>query len=139
TARDALLARQNTSGYWCFPFEADCTVPAEYILMMHFTDEIDAALERKLCTYLRECQADNGGWCLYPGGELDVSCSVKAYFALKLGGDDPDAPHMHRAREAILARGGAVNANVFTHIALALYGQIPWRGVPFIPIEVMLL
>ncbi len=138
-ARDALLARQNDAGYWCFPFEADCTVSAEYILMMHFMDEIDTALERKLCVYLRACQADNDGWCLYPGGDLDISCSVKAYFALKLAGDDAEAPHMRRARDAILARGGAVNANVFTHIVLALYGQIPWSGVPFIPVEVMLL
>ena len=33
--------------------------------------------------------------------------TVKAYFALKLAGDDPDAPHMRRARAAILAHGGA--------------------------------
>lgn len=138
-ARDALLARQDAAGYWCFPFEADCTIPAEYILMMHFMDEIDAALERKLCVYLRACQEDHGGWPLYPGGDLDVSCSVKAYFSLKLAGDDPDASHMRRARDAILARGGAVQANVFTHIALALFGEIPWRGVPFMPVEIVLL
>ncbi|HEY5019654.1 MAG TPA: squalene--hopene cyclase, partial [Steroidobacteraceae bacterium] len=29
--------------------------------------------------------------------------------------------------------------NVFTRIALALFGQIPWRGVPYIPVEIMLL
>jgi squalene-hopene/tetraprenyl-beta-curcumene cyclase len=46
---------------------------------------------------------------------------------------------MVRARTAILERGGAARANVFTRIALALFGQIPWRGVPFIPVEIMLL
>ena len=30
-------------------------------------------------------------------------------------------------------------SNVFTRIALALFGQIPWRGVPYIPVEIMLL
>src|SRR6202035_3906655 len=63
----------------------------------------------------------------------------KAYFALKLAGDDPDAPHMQRARAAILQSGGAARANVFTRIALALFGQLPWRGVPYIPVEIMLL
>ena len=48
---------------------------------------------------------------------------MKAYFALKMIGDDIDAPHMVRAREAIRARGGAIKANVFTRILLALYGQ----------------
>jgi hypothetical protein len=39
-------------------------------------------------------------------------------------GDDPDAPHMARARAAILAHGGAERTNVFTRIQLALL----WRG-----------
>jgi squalene-hopene/tetraprenyl-beta-curcumene cyclase len=68
-----------------------------------------------------------------------MSCTVKAYYALKLAGDDVNAPHMARARAAILERGGAARSNVFTRIALALFGQLPWRGVPYIPVEIMLL
>src|SRR2546430_13813523 len=44
-----------------------------------------------------------------------------------------------RARAAILERGGAARSNVFTRITLALFGDIPWRGVPYIPVEIMLL
>jgi squalene-hopene/tetraprenyl-beta-curcumene cyclase len=138
-ARDALVARQSAEGYWLFELEADCTIPAEYIMMMHFLDEIDAELEVKLCRYLRAAQAEHGGWPLYHGGDLNISCSVKAYYALKLAGDSPEAPHMVRARAAILQRGGAAAVNVFTRIALALFGQLPWRGVPYIPVEIMLL
>ncbi len=138
-ARDALLARQSAEGYWLFELEADCTIPAEYIMMMHFLDEIDAALEVKLCRYLRAAQGDNGGWPLYHGGDMNLSCTVKAYYALKLAGDSTDAAHMVRARAAILQRGGAASCNVFTRIALALFGQLPWRGVPYIPVEIMLL
>src|SRR5256884_1965217 len=83
--------------------------------------------------------AEHGGWPLYHGGDFDMSCSVKAYFALKLAGDSPQAPHMVRARAAILQRGGAARSNVFTRITLALFGQIPWRGVPYIPVEIVLL
>jgi squalene-hopene/tetraprenyl-beta-curcumene cyclase len=138
-ALKGLLGEQFADGYWCYEFEADCTIPAEYILMMHFMNEIDAGLEQKIAVYLRSRQGGDGGWPLYYGGEIDISCSVKVYYALKIAGDDPDAPHMARAREAILARGGAVNANVFTHITLALFGQVPWRAVPFMPVEIMLL
>ncbi|HET9107743.1 MAG TPA: squalene--hopene cyclase [Steroidobacteraceae bacterium] len=138
-ARDALIGLQASDGHWVFELEADCTIPAEYILMMHYLDEIEPDLERKLAVYLREQQAAHGGWPLYFGGELDLSCTVKAYYALKLAGDDPDAPHMRRAREAILARGGAAHANVFTRIALALFGEVPWRAVPYIPVEIMLM
>ena len=138
-ARDALIARQSAQGYWLFELEADCTIPAEYIMMMHFLDEIDSTLEKKLAVYLRTHQAEHGGWPLYHGGDFNISCTVKAYYALKLVGDDPDAPHMARARAAILEHGGAARANVFTRIALALFGQLPWRGVPYIPVEIMLL
>jgi squalene-hopene/tetraprenyl-beta-curcumene cyclase len=138
-ARDALVARQHADGYWLFELEADCTIPAEYIMMMHFLDEIDAPLEVKLCRYLRAAQAEHGGWPLYHGGDFNISCSIKAYYALKLAGDSPDLPHMARARNAILQHGGAAAANVFTRIALALFGQLPWRGVPYIPVEIMLL
>lgn len=135
----ALQREQHAEGYWCYEFEADCTIPAEYILMMHFMDEVDEALEQKIAVYLRSHQTDDGGWSLYYGGALDLSCSVKAYYALKLAGDDPQAPHMSRAREAILENGGAACANVFTRITLALFAQVPWRAVPFIPVEIMLL
>ena len=138
-ARAALLAAQRHDGHWCFELEADCTIPAEYILMMHYLDEIDEDLQRKMAVYLRAKQNEAGGWPLYYGGQADISATVKAYYALKLTGDAPDAPHMLRARECILQAGGAAQANVFTRITLALFGQVPWRAVPFIPVEVMLL
>jgi squalene-hopene/tetraprenyl-beta-curcumene cyclase len=138
-ARDALIGRQSAAGYWLFELEADCTIPAEYIMMMHFLDEIDSVLEAKIAAYLRAHQAAHDGWPLYHGGDFNMSCTVKAYYALRLAGDDIHAPHMARARAAILKRGGAARSNVFTRIALALFGQIPWRGVPYIPVEIMLL
>ena len=138
-ARHALLTDQRPDGHWCYELEADCTIPAEYVLFLRYLGESVAELEAKIGRYLRSRQAEHGGWPLYLGGDLDISCTVKAYYALKLIGDDPEAPHMRRAREALLARGGATRANVFTRIALAIFGQLPWRAVPFIPPEIMLL
>jgi len=138
-ATRALIALQRDDGHWCFELEADCTIPAEYVMLGHFLDEIDTALEAKIARYIRARQGEHGGWPLFHGGDMDMSCSVKAYYALKLVGDDPEAPHMRRAREAILAAGGAACSNVFTRIALAIFGQVPWRAVPVMPVEIMLL
>jgi len=138
-AASALLRAQHAEGYWCFELEADCTIPAEYILMMHYADELDEGLERKLAAYLRAHQLEGGGWPLYYGGGAEISCSVKCYYALKLAGDSPALSHMVRAREAILRLGGASRANVFTRIALAIFEQLPWRAVPFLPVEIVLL
>jgi squalene-hopene/tetraprenyl-beta-curcumene cyclase len=136
---EALLGLRGKDGEWCFELEADATIPAEYILLEHYLDEIDEALEQDLARYLRRIQGRHGGWPLFHEGDFNISASVKAYYALKLVGDDIEAPHMRRAREAILAHGGAARANVFTRIALALFGQVPWRAVPVMPVEIMLL
>ncbi len=136
-ARGALERRQNPDGHWVFELEADATIPAEYVLLEHFLDRIDDPLEQKIGVYLRAIQGDHGGWPLFHDGALNLSCSVKAYFALKAIGDDPDAPHMQKARAAILAAGGAERSNVFTRAQLALFGAVPWRAVPVMPLEIM--
>lgn len=138
-AQDKLLSLQHKDGYWVFDLEADCTIPAEYIMMMHYLDDIDLKLQAKIANYLRKHQSADGSYPLYPGGAGDISCSVKTYYALKMAGDTPEQPHMARLRNYILNEGGAAKANVFTRIALAMFEQLPWRGVPFIPVEIMLL
>ena len=134
-----LRRQQSDDGHWVFELEADATIPSEYILLHHYLAEIDEPLHRRIAVYLRRTQADHGGWALYNGGDFNLSASVKAYFALKLTGDDPAEPHMVRAREAVLAAGGAACANVFTRIQLALFGQVPWRAAPWIRPEAMLM
>lgn len=138
-ARDYLVSLQHDSGYWVFELEADCTIPSEYILMMHFMDEIDVGLQAKIANYLRARQQEDGSYPLFTGGPGDISCSVKVYYALKLAGDDISLPHMEKLRAWILKQGGAAYSNVFTRIMLAMFEQVPWRAVPFIPVEIMLL
>jgi squalene-hopene/tetraprenyl-beta-curcumene cyclase len=139
-AAGALLAGQRGDGHWSFEFEADATIPAEYILLTHYLgEETDAHREAKIGTYLRRIQGKHGGWPLFHHGDFDMSASVKAYFALKMIGDDINAAHMVRAREAILERGGAEMSNVFTRILLALYGVVTWRAAPVMPVEIVLL
>jgi squalene-hopene/tetraprenyl-beta-curcumene cyclase len=139
-ATAALLKQQRDDGHWVFELEADATIPSEYVLLVHYLAETpNLDLERKIGNYLRRIQGEHGGWPLYHAGAFDISATVKAYFALKMIGDDIDAPHMVRAREAIRARGGAIKANVFTRILLALYGETPWANVPTVPVELILL
>jgi squalene-hopene/tetraprenyl-beta-curcumene cyclase len=139
-ATSALLALQHPDGHWVFELEADATIPAEYVLLRHYLGEPrDSELESKIAAYLRRIQGDHGGWPLFRDGAFDMSASVKAYFALKMTGEAPEAPTMLRARDAIRARGGASRCNVFTRVMLALFGFISWRAVPIMPVEIMLL
>ena len=105
-ARGAILEEQHDDGHWCAELEGDTILESEYILCLHFLGRTDEERVEKLARYLRQKQLPDGGWAPYPGGPTDVSASVKAYLVLKLMGDDPDAPHLQRAREAILDAGG---------------------------------
>ena len=46
---------------------------------------------------------------------------------------------MARAREVIRQNGGAERCNTFSMFFLACLGQVPWRAVPAIPPELILL
>lgn len=139
-AADAILADQHPDGYWLYELEADATIPAEYVLLVRYLAETpNLELEAKIARYLRRIQRADGGWPLFTDGAMDVSATVKAYFALKMIGDSPEAEHMQRARRAIISAGGAEKSNVFTRILLALFGVVSWRAVPMMPVEITLL
>ena len=136
---ESFKKHQHDDGHWVFELEADVTIPADYILLNHFLDLLEPELEAELAEYIRSIQNQEGGWPLFHDGDSNLSATVKAYYALKLVGDDPDAAHMKKARNVVLGLGGAEASNVFTRYALALFGQVPWRAAPVMPVELILL
>jgi len=138
-ARDVLLATQAPDGHWVGEAEANSTITSEYLLLCHLLDRVDREREAKMVRYLRERQLADGGYSLYDGGSANLSATIKAYFAMKVAGVSVDDPAMAAARALILERGGPVQADVFTKILLALFGEYDWRGVPSMPVEIMLL
>jgi squalene-hopene/tetraprenyl-beta-curcumene cyclase len=138
-SRDALLRLQNPAGYWVGELQGDSILESEYILLKFILEqETDPDLP-KIANYLRNLQNPEGGWSLFPGGPSDLSGTVKAYFALKLIGDDANAPHMARAREVVLGLGGAERCNSFTKFYFAALGQISYDACPSVPPEIVFL
>src|SRR5581483_6308716 len=113
-----LLGTQHAAGYWVGELEGDTILESEYILLLAYLGRHQSERARKAARYIIKQQLEEGGWALYPGGELEISASVKAYFALKLTGHDPAAECMQRARAAIMAHGGADAVNSFTRFYL---------------------
>jgi len=137
--RDWLLSQQHPEGYWVAELEGDTILESETILLLAFLGREDSELARRAAQYLLEKQLPEGGWAMYPGGGVEISGSVKAYFALKLTGHDVASEPMRRAREAILAHGGADAVNSYTRFFLALLGQISYEQCPAVPPEIVLL
>ncbi|MGH7135363.1 MAG: squalene--hopene cyclase, partial [Pirellulales bacterium] len=138
-AVDWLLAAQQPEGYWSGELEGDTILESEYILLLAWLGRHDSPEAHKAARYILSKQLADGGWAVYPGGNIEISASVKAYFALKLTGHPASAEHMQRARQAILAHGGADAVNSFTRYYLALLGQISYEQCPAVPPEFLLL
>ncbi|MEM7229775.1 MAG: squalene--hopene cyclase [Planctomycetota bacterium] len=143
----ALLSLQNDDGHWCAELQGDSILESEYILMKFILGQERQPMAdgsdgwttlQKICAYMRTLQRPDGGWGQYPGSGNDLSATVKAYFVLKLMGDDPEDEHMLLARQRIREMGGAERVNTFTNFYLACLGQVPWSAVPSIPPEIML-
>jgi len=134
-----LLAEQQPEGYWVGELEGDTILESEYILLLAYLGRQDSREAQQAARYILRQQLPDGGWSMYPGGAVEISASVKAYFALKLTGHDANAEFMRRARAAILACGGADAVNSFTRFYLALLGQISYDQCPAVPPELVLL
>src|SRR6202050_4645955 len=134
-----LLSLQAQEGYWLGELEADTTLESDSTSYLHILGKADPARIAKLANYVRCRQLPDGGWNIYFGGPSELNATVKAYFALKLAGDQPDAPHMQNARRRVHELGGLEATNSFTRFYLALVGGVDWDIVPAVPPELMLL
>ncbi|HXE71154.1 MAG TPA: squalene--hopene cyclase [Candidatus Nitrosotenuis sp.] len=135
-----LLARQNPDGHWVAELEGDTILESEYIVLLAFLGRPGSDPKiQALARYLWEKIQPHGGWSAFPGGPVELSGSVKAYWALKYAGYSPDLPEMRRAREVILQHGGIDRCNSFTKYYLACLGEYPWEAVPAVPPEMVLL
>jgi len=147
-AAEALLSLQYADGHWRGELQGDSILESEYLLMKFILGQEDEPMADgrpgcevlgRIADYLRSLQRDDGGWGQFPGSDVDLSATVKAYAALKLMGDAPEDEHMARARRVVLDRGGAEHCNSFTNFYLACLGQISWNAVPEIPPEIIFL
>jgi len=138
-AQENLLRQQHPDGHWCGELIVDSTLCSDYVLFMHWLGEVDEHLEQRCVRHILKRQLPDGGWNIYHGGPSEISASVKAYFALKLAGYSPDLPFMRTACETIRRLGGIPRMITFTKLYLALLGQFPWKYLPTIPVEMILL
>ena len=134
-----LISLQADEGYWVGELEADSTLESDYIYFLNVIGKADPVRIAKLANYVRRKQLPDGGWNIYPNGPSELNATCKAYFALKLAGDNANAPHLAKARAVIHRLGGLERTNSYVRFYLALVGAVGWDLVPAIPPEMMLL
>jgi squalene-hopene/tetraprenyl-beta-curcumene cyclase len=138
-AREHLLGLQHADGWWQGELETNVTMDAEDLLLREFLGLHDDAVVAAAGRWIRSQQRNDGTWANFYGGPADLSTTVEAYLALRLAGDETDAPHMKLARDWITEQGGVEATRVFTRIWLALSGLWSWDDLPVIPPELIYL
>ena len=139
SARAYAFNLQHPDGHWCGEFATCAYTAAEHIFFCQ-ANGIDfsahAALFRK---WLFSLQNPDGSWSYAPDHPGDVSVSAEAYLALKILGAAPEGKELRLARDFIRGAGGIANVRVLTRIFFAQFGLLPWKAVPQLPAELMLL
>jgi squalene-hopene/tetraprenyl-beta-curcumene cyclase len=138
-AQQHLLGLQKPDGYWIGELIVDTTIMSDMIAFRHWDGSVDPAWQRKAANYILSQQLPGGGWNIYHGGPPEVNATIKAYLALKLAGVPVTDPRLLRARAVALSLGGVPRMNTFSKLYLALLGLYPWKYVPTIPCEVLLI
>ena len=138
-SQDYLLNAQLPDGYWQGELRIDCTLVADTICFKHWDGKVDEVWQRKAVNHLLNLQLPEGGWNIYHGGPAEVNATIKSYLALKLAGLTEADPRMSRARSVLLNLGGIPRMNTFSKLYLALLGLFPWKYLPTIPCEVILI
>ena len=138
-SQDFLFGEQKPDGYWVGELIVDSTIVSDSVAYHHWNGSVDEKWQRKAVNHLFSAQLPDGGWNIYYGGPAEVNATVKAYLALKLAGVPLTDPRMLRAREMALSLGGVPRLNTFSKLYLALLGLFPWKYVPTIPAEVILI
>jgi squalene-hopene/tetraprenyl-beta-curcumene cyclase len=139
SARAFATRIQRTDGHWCAELESNTTITAEYVFMrqalgLDLTGKRDAIVR-----YFFGQQKADGSWGLATNHAGDVSSTAETYLALRILGVAVDDPRMRDAERYILVSGGLETMRVFTRIFFAMFGLFPWRAVPSLPPELILL
>jgi lanosterol synthase len=139
-AVDNLRARQEPDGHWAGDYGGPLFLLPGLVIACHITGT-DLGSERKarMLAYLRHVQNEEGGYGLHVEDRATVFGTALNYVAMRLLGAGPDDPHAERARERLLALGGAEGIPTWGKFWLAVLGVFSWEGVPPLSPELYLL
>ena len=131
---------QQSDGHWVAPVSADATFTAQYVMFKYQMPGLSLAEDGEaIKRWLLFDQTSDGSWTLAPGLPGNLSTTVEAYLALRILGISKSDPRMQKARDFVMSKGGVARVRFFTRFFLATFGLFPWKAIPQMPAELILL
>ena len=131
--------QQKSDGHWCGEFRAQAYPTAEYVMFHQAWGTDLSADSPQLRKFLLSLQNSDGSWSIAPDYPGDISPTAEAYLALRILDHDAESKELLQARDFILEAGGLAKVRVVTRFLLAQFGLLPWKAVPQVPPELILL
>ena len=123
-------AKQAADGHWPGDYGGPLFLLPGLIIAFHITGAPLSEYRRKrMLAYLRHAQNADGGFGLHIEGPSTVFGTVLNYIAMRLLGVDADDEDARRARERLLALGGAAGMPTWGKFWLAVLNLYRWEGV----------
>jgi len=135
--RAYLMKRQHPQGYWLGTLFNDSSVTGVYILLAHYTGQVDARRQAEAVRFLLQGQGPDGGWEQYPGSGGNRDVTLINATALHAAGLRADHEALVRAQRFLLGPVRKQKINFFTKIFLAMFGQVPWEDLPWVSCRLM--
>ncbi|KAJ4457911.1 putative squalene-tetrahymanol cyclase [Paratrimastix pyriformis] len=142
-ATATLLAHKRADDSYSYPPYLGSNYISQYYIMLQwlnasqwFQTELN---ESRLAEVLFDQQLADGSWQAVtdlnlPTGEVDTT--IFNYWALKAMGYPITHARLTAARSYILAKGGLLKATTMTRFWLALFGNVAWETVSYVPLFV---
>lgn len=132
---------QSADGSWNYPFDTGITADAYMIILLKVLEIEDASLIEALVKRIESRQTENGSWRLFHDEkDGNLSVTIEAYYGLLYSGlRKKQDPHMRKAKQFILSKGGIKQAKMLTKMMLTITGQYKWPLLFPIPLEAILL
>ncbi|MDQ3032376.1 MAG: terpene cyclase/mutase family protein [Myxococcota bacterium] len=135
-----LRARQEPDGHWAGDYGGPLFLLPGLVIACEITGtDLGEEKRGRMRAYLRHTQNDDGGWGLHVEDSSSVFGTGLNYVAMRLLGIDADDPDARRARERLLALGGAEEIPTWGKLWLAVLGVYRWEGVAPLSPELYLL
>jgi squalene-hopene/tetraprenyl-beta-curcumene cyclase len=140
-AFDFSFSCQQPDGHWVAPVSADATFTAQYVMFKYSISGLSLEEDgSEIQRWLLGCQRKHdGSWSLAPELPGNLSTTVEAYLALRILGTPASDPALQRARDFVISQGGVAKVRFFTRFFLATFGLVPWKAIPQMPAELILM
>jgi squalene-hopene/tetraprenyl-beta-curcumene cyclase len=136
-AQEKLLSETYGDNYWKYQACLGTHFVAQFYLLSKWMERpLKNFNEEHFKKILFSRQNSDGSWQQWPDENIkkgDLDATIIHYFALKVMGESIDSPSLKRAREFIIKNGGVEKGTLFVQVIMAMFGNLSWRNIPYIP------